>query len=144
MTLIRFSPAPYHALVAMLNDDPSVAYERKLLGSAGVAKAALLPDAYSFGFAQDGFCLACAGFVPVGETLDGAPVYEAWFTCRPTLARHMLAFVRLAQLTLRELPHDAIVEAYVAPGWRPGERLAHLLGFKSAGGSAPDLWEKRA
>jgi hypothetical protein len=152
VSLVRASPAPYHALAAMLAQDRATQANRKLLAPDGFAKMQLLaPGARSFGFWRDGACVACAGFMPLlhptpalradppppGEGEIGR--YEAWFTCLPGVARDLKSFLRLAQLTLDELPQDAIVEARVQPGWKPGEALARLLGFEHLGG---DLWER--
>jgi hypothetical protein len=88
----------------------------------------------SWGFVTEtGDCLACMGLM---ETGPGA--LEAWFACRPELAGQLLDFVRLAQLTLALARHDATVTARVQPGWRPGERLARLTGFRP--GEAPGVW----
>jgi hypothetical protein len=148
MTLRRLpAPAPYHTLVAMLCDRNNVSAYNKLASPETFAKLQILAkDARSWGFARerDKATLACAGFVPLGVDGDGRPHYEAWFACWPQLAPHMRSFLRLAQLTLAELPQDAIVEARVAPGWRPGEKLASLLGFRRGSRlGQSDLWEWR-
>lgn len=142
MTLTRSRPAPYHHLIAMLAASPDGAAARKLLTPESFAKLQCLAHhTRSWGFASAGGVVACAGLLPIGADADNRMRFEAWFACWPQLAPHMRSFVRLAQLTLDELPHDAIVEARVAPGWTPGEKLARLLGFSR--GDAPDLWERR-
>jgi hypothetical protein len=135
--LVAFSPAPYHLLAAMLADEPAGGARDKLIGSEGSAKLQLLATgARSWGAWKGEHCLACAGLAP----LDPAPGFEAWFVCRPELSGDLLLFVRLARLTLAELPDDAIVMARVETGHAPGERLARLLGFELA---APGVWERR-
>lgn len=135
MSLRRVSPAPYHALAAMLAAEPAVRDYGPKLGGFGAARFNLAASGLSFGVHDGAACVACAGFAS-----RGPGHYEAWFVCAPALAPRLRAFVRLAQLTLRELPQDATVEARVAPGWTPGERLAALLGFRHADG---DLWTLR-
>lgn len=134
------SPAPYHTLAAMLAAQESAGACPKPLNAESLAKLQLMGGkTYGFHLAEN--CLACAGLAEVGDTLEGAPILEAWFACWPELGAHMLAFVRLAQLTLAELPHDAIVEAVISDGHRPGERLATLLGFTRT--QTRDIWERR-
>jgi hypothetical protein len=145
MSLIRIRPAPYHALVVMLASDRDARAQRKLFGPDGFAKMQILsPGALSWGFWRGEHCVACAGLMSapsrsgLAQPLEGLH-FEAWFTCLPGVARDLKSFLRLAQLTLDELPQDAIVEARVQPGWKPGEKLARLLGFERRG---EDLWER--
>lgn len=129
MTLRLVRPAPLIPLVEMLarEDMPSgltpqlVARVQNAVGK-------------SWGFVRDDAAVvACAGLMPYGEHER-----EAWFACSPDLAPHMLAFVRLAQLTLAHATDDASVTTRVEPGWTPGEKLAHALGFTRA--EQPGLW----
>ncbi len=139
MSLRRFDRAPYHILSAMLAQDMEGTGK---LGAHGAAKVQLLhPRSKSWLFSDSvrfGQYLACAGLIPVSPH-GCRPRFEAWFTCWPDAAPHMLSFVRWAQLTLRETAHDATVQARVRPGWRPGEKLAALIGFKKSGEAG--LWE---
>jgi hypothetical protein len=129
MTLRLVRPAPLLPLVEMLaGDDMPAGLTPQLVARAQSAMGR------TFGYVDDaGACVACIGLI---ETGPGE--LEAWFACLPGLANHLLAFVRLAQLTLEHARHDATVTTRVSPGWKPGEKLARLTGFRP--GDAPGLW----
>lgn len=82
-----------------------------------------------------GRCIACGGF------FDHGGRFEAWFACRPEAAREIVGVLRAAHWTLRAVSDDGRVEIFarVAPGWRPGARIARAIGMRPAG--LRDGWE---
>lgn len=85
--------------------------------------------------------IAAGGLIP-----DRAGAFETWFVAGPEARAHLLALVRAAQLTWARLAQDGPIEirARIAPEWRPGARLAALLGMEKRGRElGMDLWERR-
>lgn len=80
------------------------------------------------------------GYVPSLEL----GCWECWFHAGPHAAPHMLAFVRLARLTLDVVPHSdpRPIEAIVRT--RAGGRLARAIGFHPVGAvGAVQVWRAR-
>lgn len=55
-------------------------------------------------------------------------------------ARHMLRFLRMAQLTLWRMADARIIVAHVDPANAAGQRMAMLAGFSPARLRRPGLW----
>lgn len=74
-----------------------------------------------------GELVALFGFLPMDMEEGPAPGAVAWFSHGPAASRHMLAFARLARLTLiRSAYGHAVVQAATAAG----ARLARCAGFQ--------------
>lgn len=144
MTLAVIRPAPLAAMADMLAADGLPVSARKAFSSPQAVARAQGSKGRSWGYLEtaSGCCVACAGLFPQGDG-GGVPVFEAWFLCRPAARRHMLAFLRLAHLTLRAALEDGPVEivARTAALDVPGGRMARLLGFSPAGVEAgAQIW----
>lgn len=74
-----------------------------------------------------GELVALFGFLPLDLEEGPAPGAIAWFSHGPAASRHMLAFARVARLTLAASPYGhAVVQAATAAG----ARLARCAGFQ--------------
>lgn len=112
-------------------------------------KLALWQATYSetVGFSlPDGPLIAALGFLPLPPEEPGEDLQEMWFVCAPAIVPHLVAWVKLARLTLARLAQDGRlrIRAHVAAGHRPGQRLCRLLGFAPAGRDGSfEQWEWR-
>jgi len=86
-----------------------------------------------------GAAVCVGGYVP----WERFGVWECWFHASPAAAPHMLAFVRLARLTLDALPQSDPRPVEAAVRTRAGARLVSALGFRRVGGAGPvDVWRR--
>ena len=84
--------------------------------------------------------VAAAGLIPDGDA------FEAWFVCSPRAKPALRDILRATQLTWRELAQDGPIKirARVGPDWRPGQRIARLLGMTRQGRElGMDVWERQ-
>jgi hypothetical protein len=131
MTLRATSPAP---MVDVLDLYAATVPQKPIN-----VKAAILQHARSESeiyFAGDETApIAAAMYYPLPAEIPGERLVELAFVCRPQLARHLLSFVRLTQLTRARLANDGPVRvrAHVRSGHLPGRRLAVLCGLRLVG-----------
>ncbi len=88
--------------------------------------------------------VAVAGFMDLPPERPGEQLAEIWFLCRPSLARYLPGFIRLARLTCARAAQDGRVRirAFVREGHAPGARLAVLCGLRCvAVGDGFERWE---
>lgn len=141
MALRLVSPAPIGDVAAMMRETGVPLSARKFAGDPlTVAMLHLKSGRSHAALDEAGQAVAAGGYI---ETAPG--VFEGWFLCRPHAAARILTIVRLAQLTLPALGQDGAVKicARVAPGWRPGQRIAAMLGMTMAGvGMGFEIWER--
>ncbi|MGJ0393027.1 MAG: hypothetical protein ACR650_09755 [Methylocystis sp.] len=136
MALALSRPAPVLALAEMLAEDarahsidPFLA--ARMVNSPGEAGQ----KAKSYGVIDErGDCLACWGLAPVGPR-----ELFLWFEATSGLAPRLLEALRLTQLTLPYAAENALVTACVAPGHKPGEKIARWLGL-SPDPRRPAVW----
>ncbi|OKO67672.1 hypothetical protein AC629_42580 [Bradyrhizobium sp. NAS80.1] len=100
-------------------------------------KAAIVQAARSesFAFYAGAGAIAAAMLYPLPAEKPGERLVELAFVCRPELAQHLRALLRLAHLTRDQLANDGPVRvrAHVRSGHLPGSRLAALLGMRMVG-----------
>jgi hypothetical protein len=135
------SPAPLADLLALFEEDPIAASLPKFAPNRRAIAIAHVAAGRSWLAFDEGLRPLCAaGLVPAGR---GA--LEAWFVASPRAGPRLLAFLRRAQLTFRAIAQDGpvAIRATVAPGWRPGQRVARALGMSNVGLSAGmERWER--
>ncbi|WP_398468542.1 hypothetical protein [Tardiphaga sp.] len=88
--------------------------------------------------------MAAALFYPLPPIVPGERYVELAFACRPEFKKHLLPFLRAAELTRARLALNAPVRvrAMVRSGHRPGARLAALCDMVRLGSIGPfDQWE---
>lgn len=135
-------PAPLLPLAAMLSREEIAIGVRKLGGSPLQFARMQRTLGRSWGFMHGDRALACAGLMPLPDQ-DGRRRLECWFAFDPEARSHMTPIMRAAQLTLACAADDALVVARVDQGWRPGERLAQIAGFRRgrvSGGETEWIW----
>lgn len=141
MTLRLVSPAPLADVASMTLQTGVPASVGKYAGDPLAVAAVLIKRGPSFAALDEGgAAIAAGGYVPLAPDH-----FEGWFLCRPHASVRIASIVRLAQLTLPPLAQDGAVKVTgrVAPGWRPGQRIAALLGMaRGADDMGYEIWER--
>lgn len=141
MALRLVTPAPLAGVASMTFHTGVPASVAKFAGDPMTVAAILLKRGPSYAAIDEGGdAIAAGGYVPLSPDL-----FEGWFLCRQHAGVRILSIVRLAQLTLPPLAQDGqvTVAARVAIGWRPGRRIAALLGMTQQRlGMGYEIWER--
>ena len=135
------TPCPVASALRLIEDDPVPPGLVKFAANPRALVIAHIAAGWSWlAETPHGRAVACAGMVPAE---DGA--LEAWLVCGQPSRKRLLGVIRAAQLTWKEIGQDGPVKirARVAHGWRPGRRIARLLGMVHARDElGAEVWER--
>lgn len=141
MALRLVSPAPLADVADLTRMSGTPASLRKFAGGVVNVATRLVNGGPSYvAYDEGGQAIAAGGYIDLGGGLR-----EGWFACVPHASARILSIVRLAQLTIPPLRQDGAIKVTgrVAPGWRPGQRIARLLGMsKGPIDMGYEIWER--